>query len=186
MSRKSDIFENVLEEPYQHDSFVDFTREFLNNVNLIAPNRFIPEYSNFSMYVGGYYHIGNYMSDEGVKVAIISVSLHKGDTVERARGIQRSFVKKLLDVNNCQVALVAFYTGHETDKIKPEEAVIKKDLEKWRLSFIRLDYEFSKGKVSEKLTPAKRYSYLVGKGEPCNTAKQRLLLPLSQSDLGLG
>lgn len=181
MSRKSDIFENVLEEPYQHDSFVDFTREFLNNVNLIAPNRFIPEYSNFSMYVGGYYHIGNYMSDEGVKVAIISVSLHKGDTVERARGIQRSFVKKLLDVNNCQVALVAFYTGHETDKIKPEEAVIKKDLEKWRLSFIRLDYEFSKGKVSEKLTPAKRYSYLVGKGEPCNTAKQRLF-PIFRDD----
>ena len=37
-----------------------------------------------------------------------------------------------------------------------------------------MDYEFSMGKVKEKLTPAKRYSYLVGKGEPCHTAKQRL------------
>lgn len=62
---------------------------------------------------------------------------------------------------------MAFYT--------PEEP------EKWRLSFIRLDYEFAKGKVTEKLTPAKRYSYLVGQGEPCNTAKQRLF-PIFDDD----
>jgi adenine-specific DNA-methyltransferase len=61
---------------------------------------------------------------------------------------------------NCAGALVAFYT-----KDAPQ---------KWRLSFVRMDYEFSKGKVIENLTPAKRYSYLVGEGEPCNTAKQRL------------
>lgn len=44
-----------------------------------------------------------------------------------------------------------------------------------------MDYEFSKGKVTEKLTPAKRYSYLVGKGEPCITAQQRLM-PIFMND----
>lgn len=34
--------------------------------------------------------------------------------------------------------------------------------------------EFAKGKATEKLTPAKRYSYLVGDGEPCHTAMERL------------
>lgn len=160
MDRKLEIFENVLTNSFSNDLFTNFVREFLNNLEIVAPTRYNKEYSNFSFYVDGYYHIGNYVSDEGDKIAVFSVCLNKGDTVERARGIQRNFVKPLIERGNCAGALVAFYTKDEPDK--------------WRLSFIRMDYEFSKGKVTEKLTPAKRYSYLVGKGEPCHTAKQRL------------
>lgn len=160
MSRKSEIFESVLTNPFNNDSFVGFIKEFLNNVQLVAPTRYNKECSNLSFYVDGYFHIGNYISDEDDKIAIFSVCLKKGDAVERARGVQRNFVKTLLEKGGLAVAIVAFYTGEDTAK--------------WRLSFIRMDYEFSKGKITEKLTPAKRYSYLVGNGEPCNTAKQRL------------
>lgn len=52
---------------------------------------------------------------------------------------------------------------------------------KWRLSFIRMEYDFTEGKLSQKLTPAKRYSYLVGKDEPCHTALERLY-PLFVND----
>ncbi len=160
MSRKQDIFQAVLTNPYNNDNFVGFVREFLNNVEMVAPNRYVEVRSNFSFYVNGYYHIGNYISDDGDKIAVISVCLNRGDTVERARGMQRNFVKPLIENSGCAGALVAFYTKDEPNK--------------WRLSFIRMDYEFSKGKVTEKLTPAKRYSYLVGKGEPCHTAQARL------------
>lgn len=160
MSRKQEIFQAVLTSPYNNDNFVSFVREFLNNVEMVAPNRYVEVRSNFSFYVNGYYHIGNYISDDGDKIAVISVCLNRGDTVERARGMQRNFVKPLIESGGCAGALVAFYTKDEPDK--------------WRLSFIRMDYEFSKGKVTEKLTPAKRYSYLVGKGEPCHTAQTRL------------
>lgn len=160
MNRKLEIFEGVLTSPFNNDSFVGFVREFLNNVELIAPTRYNKEYSNFSFYVDGYYHIGNYISDNNDKIAIFSVCLNRGDTVERARSMQRNFVKPLIEKGGCAGAIVAFFTKDEPDK--------------WRLSFIRMDYEFSMGKVKEKLTPAKRYSYLVGKGEPCHTAKQRL------------
>ena len=155
-----EIFESVLTSPFNNGSFVGFAREFLNNVELIAPTKYNKEYSNFSFYVDGYYHIGNYISDDNDKIAIFSVCLNRGDTVERARSMQRNFVKPLIEKGGCAGALVAFFTKNEPDK--------------WRLSFIRMDYEFSMGKVKEKLTPAKRYSYLVGKGEPCHTAKQRL------------
>ena len=74
--------------------------------------------------------------------------------------MQRAFVKTLLESSDCAGALVAFYTNGELDK--------------WRLSLVRMDYEFSKGKISERLTPAKRYSYLVGDKEPCHTAQERL------------
>ena len=63
--------------------------------------------------------------------------------------MQRNFVKTLIERGGCVAAIVAFFT--------------EEDATKWRLSFIRMDYEFSKGKITEKLTPAKRYSYLVGK-----------------------
>lgn len=167
MSRKSEIFESVLTSAYENSAFVGFVQELLNNVELVAPNAYKKVYNNFSYYVDGYYHIGNYTGNDGGKIAIFSVALKKGDSVERARTMQRNFVKPLLENGMCAGALVAFYT--------PEEP------EKWRLSFIRLDYEFSKGKVTEKLTPARRYSYLVGKGEPCNTAKQRLF-PIFRDD----
>ena len=167
MSRKTDIFEAVLTNPCNHNSFVDFVREFLNDMDIVAPTQYKKVYNNFSYYVDGYFHIGNYQGDNGEKIAIFSVALKKGDSVERSRTMQRNFIKPLIEAGNCAGALVAFYTPEEPDK--------------WRLSFIRLDYEFSKGKVTEKLTPAKRYSYLVGKGEPCNTAKQRLF-PIFQDD----
>lgn len=160
MNRKQDIFEKVLKNRYEHEEFVGFVKEFLTKTELVAPNRYEEEKSNFSTFVNGYYHIGNYISDNSDKVIILSVCLNKGDTVERARGMQRNFVKSLIDNSNSAGAIVAFYT--------------KENPEKWRLSFIRMDYEFSKGKVTEKLTPAKRYSYLVGKDEPCHTAMSRL------------
>ncbi|MEG1294355.1 MAG: hypothetical protein RSD33_09195, partial [Clostridium sp.] len=133
MSRKSDVFESVLTNPYKHESFIDFVREFLNDVTLVAPTQYKKVFNNFSYYVDGYYHIGNYQGDDE-KIAIFTVALKKGDSVERARTMQRNFIKPLIENGNCAGALVAFYT--------PEEA------EKWRLSFIRLDYEFSKGKVT--------------------------------------
>lgn len=167
MSRKSEMFETVLTGAYDNSVFVNFVQEFLNDMELIAPTAYKKVFNNFSYYVDGYYHIGNYMGNDGNKIAVFSVALRKGDSVERARTMQRNFVKPLLENSMCAGALVAFYTLEEP--------------EKWRLSFIRLDYEFSKGKVTGKLTPARRYSYLVGKGEPCNTAKQRLF-PIFNDD----
>ncbi len=167
MSRKQEIFENVLKKAYVHEDYVGFTREFLNDIQLVAPTKYNREFSNFSFYVDGYYHIGNYKTDDGDIIAVLSVNLHKGETVERARSMQRNFVKTLMERNGCAGAIVAFYTSEEPDK--------------WRLSFIRMDYEFSKGKVDQRLTPAKRYSYLVGEKEPCTTALQRLF-PIFDED----
>ena len=161
------MFETVLTGAYNNGVFVNFIQEFLNDMELIALTAYKKVFNNFSYYVDGYYHIGNYTGNDGNKIAVFSVALRKGDSVERARTMQRNFVKPLLENSMCAGALVAFYTLEEP--------------EKWRLSFIRLDYEFSKGKVTGKLTPAKRYSYLVGKGEPCNTAKQRLF-PIFNDD----
>lgn len=185
MDRKAEIFENVLTSPFSNKSFVGFIREFLQTIELVAPNQYHKEYSHFSFYVDGYYHIGNYESDSGDKIAVFSVCLKRGETVERARGMQRNFVKPLIERGGCAGAIVAFFTldrQYENRWAVGAEPGKQVEADKWRLSFIRLDYEFSKGKVAQKLTPAKRYSYLVGKGEPCHTAKERLY-PIFRDDV---
>lgn len=54
MSRKAEIFENVLTNPYDNGVFVNFVQEFLNNVELVAPSSYKKVYNNFSYYVDGY------------------------------------------------------------------------------------------------------------------------------------
>jgi len=158
--KKKEIFVGTLTQPYQHERYVLFLRELLPKLQLIAPNQEQKPWNTFSVAVDHYRHIGNYVGEDQQKVALFTVCLYNDRRVENARTMQRSFVKTLLEASDCAGALVAFHTKDEP--------------EKWRLSLVRLDYEFSKGKISEKLTPAKRYSYLVGRGEPSHTAQERL------------
>ncbi len=158
--KKREIFIGTLTEPYDHNKYVIFLRELLVNMQLVAPNKEVKPWNTFSAAIDHYRHLGNYEGEDLNKVALFSVCLNNDKNLENARSMQRSFVKSLLEMSNCAGALVSFYTKDEPDK--------------WRLSLIRMDYEFSKGRINEKLTPAKRYSYLVGKGEPCHTAQERL------------
>lgn len=154
-------FTDTLTSAYDHQNYIIFLKELLNDVQIANPDYMIRPYNRFSVAICGYYHIGNFVGQNGDKVALFSVELKNNKNLENARSMQRNFVKNLLEESGFQGALTAFYT--------------KDDPDKWRLSLVRLDYEFSKGKISEKLTPAKRYSFLVGRGEPCHTAQQQLL-----------
>ena len=157
---KKERFVNTLTSAYNQENYLLFLKEFLVNVQIIAPYKDVKPWNTFSVAVDYYYHIGNYIGDDGKKVALFSVCLKNDRNLENARSMQRGFVKSLLENSDCAGALVAFYNAEELDK--------------WRLSLVRMDYEFSKGKISTKLTPAKRYSYLVGDKEPCHTAQERL------------
>lgn len=165
--QKLKIFENTLTKPFDHNRYTHFLKELLINMTVVAPDREIKPYNTFSAAINHYRHIGNYVGEDKNKVALFSVCLKNDKNLENARSMQRAFVKTLLENSDCAGALVAFFTGGEADK--------------WRLSLVRMDYEFTKGKLNQKLTPAKRYSYLVGKGEPCHTAQERLY-PIFEDD----
>ena len=102
---------------------------------------------------------------------ILVVHLKKETSLERARTMQRNFVAKYLNGSRGGVlkdaALVAFVAPNSDD---------------WRFSFVKMEYRFDeKGKVKEEFTPARRYSFLVGKNEHSHTAQSNLL-PLLQDD----
>ncbi|MBO5462942.1 MAG: Eco57I restriction-modification methylase domain-containing protein [Clostridia bacterium] len=162
MSTVVNKIESILTSEYSVVNYVDLMREIFDSMNLVDPNNFRPEFSNFSTHITGSVHIGNYTSPDKKKIAVFAVELKKENYVESSRSTQRSYAKKLIESGNCDAAIVAFYTVGET---------------KWRLSFVRLDYEMKieqgKLKTTENITPAKRYSFLVGKDEPCHTAIER-------------
>lgn len=162
MSTVVNKIESILTSEYSTTNYVELMQEIFDSMKLVAPNSFKQEFSNFSTHIVGKTHIGNYTTPEGKKIAIFSVQLKKENYVESSRSTQRSYAKKLIEGGNCDAAIVAFYTEGEP---------------KWRLSFVRLDYEMKieqgKLKTTENITPAKRYSFLVGKDEPSHTAIDR-------------
>lgn len=154
--------EHILTSEYSTSNFIEFVQEVFSTIEFIAPDKFNKEYSNFSSHIEGSTHVGNYTDPEGNQIIVASVKLLSRAYVENSRSIQRNYAKKLIENAGCDAAFIAFYTEGET---------------KWRISFVRLDYEMKfedgKFKTSENLTPAKRYSYLVGLDEPCHTAIDR-------------
>lgn len=162
MSTVVNKIENILTSEYSTANYVELMQEIFDTMKLVAPNNFRPEFSNFSNHIKGSIHVGNYVTPDRKKIAIFAVQLKKETYVENSRSTQRSYAKKLIEGGNCDAAIVAFFMEGEL---------------KWRLSFVRLDYEMKiengKLKQTENLTPAKRYSFLVGKNEPCHTAIDR-------------
>ena len=79
--------------------------------------------------------------------------------------MQRNFIAKYLSNADKDAALVAFYGEDPQD---------------WRFSFVKMEYQLQEvepGKVKpvKELTPAKRYSFLVGTNEPNYTCRKQFL-----------
>ena len=154
--------ETILKSPYDTKNYVDLIREIFPKVSMVSPDKFRKEFTNFSSHIEGSIHVGNYKTPNKKNIIIMAVQLKNAGYVEASRSTQRSYAKKLIENANADAAFIAFYTEGEP---------------KWRLSFVRLDYEMKiengRLKTTENLTPAKRYSYLVGENEPCHTAISR-------------
>ena len=117
-----------------------------------------------------YERIGTYSDPDSKKTDLLIVYVQKESSIDRARTALRNFVADYLKQRDMKdAALVAF---------------VPPDGEDWRFSFIKMEYTFNeKGKVEEEFTPARRYSFLVGKHETSHTAQSRLL-PLLLDDEG--
>ncbi len=140
-----------------------FIAQFFNDSKILNGQKRV-DYQNWNEYayhINGYYHVADYVDGKRNKIAVFAVELKKGRSLEKARSKQRNFIADRIKMLGYDGAIAAFYTDDEEEN-------------RWRLSFIRLDYELLKGKIKTKFTPAKRYSYLLGADEPCHTAMSQL------------
>ena len=100
-TKKKELFLNTLTSAYNHQEYVRFLQELLNDVQLVAPGKYNKEYSSLSAVIDGHYHIGNYKGSDGKKMALFAVKLQSKGNVENARSTQRAFIKSLLEAFRC-------------------------------------------------------------------------------------
>lgn len=152
-------FLETLQSEYGTNRFKKFCLEFFNSLdlgekNLQVDKQFLPHIASFTF-------LGTYKDPTGKNLHVLEAKVKSESKLERARTLQRNLIARYIKDHWLDGALVAFYS----DK-----------LPSWRLSFVKVEYKFDdKGKTKEELTPAKRYSFLVGKDEPSHTAQSQLL-----------
>src|SRR4030042_6279301 len=150
------IIRDAFESPFDKARFVDFIRNLLNKIDEtkafpIIQGHYIPE--SFRDCVKTYERIGTYTDLENNKIDILVVYLHKETSLQRARTAQRNFVARYLkERDEKEAGLVAFVSPDEED---------------WRFSLVKMDYlleESPSGKIKVRtdITPARRFSFLVG------------------------
>ncbi len=168
MDNKKELIIETFNSKFNLQKFINFTQElFKGNAKYKSNIEFSPKIKReFRDVVKEFSELGWYKDKDRKSMVIAVVRLETEDSVPRSRAIQRNFVKDYFLKSGSHSALVAFYNNNSED---------------WRLSFIKLDYSYKEAKLEEELTPAKRFSFLLGENEKHHTAISRFL-PLISND----
>jgi len=173
------IIKEVFEKPFEKEKFTNFIIQLLNLKRDQIENKhpysgnYIPD--SYKQHISTLARIAKY-KDVDNKIDVLIIKLRKEKSIERARAMQRNFIAWYLNGSRGgelkDAALVAFVSPNEED---------------WRFSLVKMNYRFEqakngKVKVREEFTPARRWSFLVGKNESSHTAQSRLVRILADDE----
>lgn len=169
------LISQTLSQAFDKPRFGNFAINLLNRIDGSKAQAWNSQYVKdaFKDHVQRYERLGTYTSPDNEKLDVLIVHLTKESKLERARTAIRNFVADHLKTRDEKdAALVAF--------VSPTE-------QQWRFSYVKMEYatvekETGKVGVETRLTPARRFSYLVGEGESCHTAQTRFLKLLQDTD----
>ena len=157
---------NTFTHAFSEEQFTNFIRNLLPGLQAAStrtvPNAQLPQ--GFREHVYNYTRLGTYHDPQGGVLDVVIVKLKNQGSLDRARTRQRNLMAHYLNRRDKDAVLVAY---------------VADDLSDWRFSFVKLAYQTEisdqgKVKVQQEYTPARRYSFLVGKHEPNHTAQKQL------------
>ena len=157
IENKKKIINNLFDNQFNEDNFKEFINDVLN-VKILNRDESKAIYKVFKEHIESYHIISDYKDNEKNNILVMTIKINEDKDPIKARVKQREFVAKLLREWNKNAALVIFYNENSKN---------------WRISFIRLNYEFTSKGIEEKITPAKRLSYVVGEEEASKTVKDQ-------------
>jgi len=160
---------------FNREKFLEFSRNLLNKFDESKAYAGNTTYIKdaFKPHVARFERLGTYTTADDEKLDVLVVHLTNESKLERARTAIRNFVADQLKTRDEKdAALVAFVSPND---------------QQWRFSYVKMEYaavETESGKVGveTRLTPARRYSYIVGEGESCHTAQTRFLALLQDTE----
>ncbi len=173
MERKRAI--KLLNDTFNYDfdikRYTVFVKELFNNFRVDVKTWTV--WKEYQDYVESYKLLGSYKDTSKKVVDVLVVKLKKASSRDRARTMQRNFIAKYLSNTEKDSALVAFYGDDPQD---------------WRFSFVKMEYnlikdETGKVKIAKELTPAKRYSFLVGVNEPNHTCESQFFKLVMEEEI---
>jgi len=158
-------FENSFNRENYKLFIKNLLKKFDEGKTFTYQGNYIPD--TFKNYIASLERIGQY-TDDGKEIDLLIVTLKKETSLERARTMQRNFIAWYLKGSRGgklkDAALCAFVSPYSED---------------WRFSLVKMEYRFEETetgkKVKEEFTPAKRWSFLVGKNEKSHTAQSRFI-----------
>ncbi len=170
-----ELIKGTFNFPFEENRFRNFAINLLNNLDEEKSFSYISgNYikDKFKPHITKYRRLGTYTDPNDAKIDVLVVQIKNEWALERSRSTLRNFTADYLSNRDSKdAALVAYFSA---------------DPEDWRFSYIRMEYKLGtnvSGKVTVRkdITPAKRFSFLVGKNEPNHTA-QAQLLPILEND----
>lgn len=168
MDQREKSYLELLTKRFDESSYINFIKDLLNLSqfdisNTLEERKDIPK--QYKENIDYYKYIAKY--NDGINNIGILVVKFNDKTSTNARTSQRNFVATILSKYDLDASLVAFYSDTESN---------------WRLSFVKKELNFTEKGFKVELTPAKRYSYLVGESESVHTAQEFLLKLLKIND----
>jgi 23S rRNA G2445 N2-methylase RlmL len=159
------LLDETFDNEFDLNRYAKFIKELFNVIKIEFQDKSTFIANQYTDYISEVHKIGNFIDRDRKKMEVLAVKLVKTTSRDRARTMQRNFVASWLGKMDIESALVAFY-GEEPDD--------------WRFSFVKMEYnlvrdETGKVQIAKELTPAKRYSYLVGVNEPNHTCRSQFL-----------
>ncbi len=168
MANRNREYIDFLKQRFDETKFIEFISDLLNlsagDINTSIVER-TPDQKQFRDTIEYYKFIANYESNSD-KIGTFIVKL-TSEGSQNARAAQRAFISTLLSKYELDASIVAFY---------------QKDEPSWRLSFVKKELSFTDKGIKIDLTPAKRFSYLVGENESVHTAQEYLFSLLNIDD----
>ncbi|MGL4671065.1 Eco57I restriction-modification methylase domain-containing protein, partial [Cetobacterium sp.] len=157
--QKLNIIQNLIEKRFNKDSFSEFISNVLN-VTVRNRKESTAVWTEYKKYIESYQIFGDYEDSNNQRIYIIAVKVKDNVDPTRAKVKQREIIAKMLREYKKDGALVAFYS--DSNPV-------------WRMAFVKLEYSFTAKGLEEKLTPAKRLSYIVGEDEASHTVKKQFM-----------
>jgi len=159
------LLDDTFKKNFDIDQFSRFIKELFNEIQINIQDKTQFVASQFREYVSGCIKIAGYRDTSKKSMEILAVKLKRTSSRDRARTMQRNFIASWLSNYGVDAALVAFYGDDDED---------------WRLSYVKMEYDLVKNEngiamPTKELTPAKRYSFLVGVNEPNHTCQKQFL-----------
>jgi len=164
--------ENIVNDTFSNEFDIIQYKTFLSNLfnTPVSKERNITNFigKEYVNYIKKVMDLGTFRDNNNVTICFYAVELKDESSVYRARTMQRNLIAKLLKQSSSDHALVAFY-----DLSNPD----------WRFSYIHREFTLTEKGPKEKLSPAKRHSFLVGLNEPNHTCKKQFLSKMIQNQI---